>query len=26
MSFVAKGEQWRARRDAARTFWTDAAV
>lgn len=25
-SFVAKGEQWQARRDAARNFWTDAAV
>ena len=25
-SFVAKGEQWKARRDAARNFWTDAAV
>jgi enoyl-CoA hydratase len=23
VSFVAKGEQWRARRDAARNFWTD---
>jgi len=22
-SFVSKGEQWRARRDAARDFWTD---
>jgi enoyl-CoA hydratase len=22
-SFVAKGEQWRARRDGARDFWTD---
>jgi enoyl-CoA hydratase len=23
VSFVTKGEQWRARRDAARDFWTD---
>jgi enoyl-CoA hydratase len=25
-SFVAKGELWRARRDSARDFWTDAST